>query len=74
MRTLFPSQSVPGITTICWQTRFVRLASAYEWLIELGKYPNIITDGSTRRFQSLILATVPYHCSRFLTLVAKAGN
>jgi hypothetical protein len=39
-------------------------ASVYEWFIELGTHPNIITDGSTRKLENLILTTVPYHCSR----------
>jgi len=39
-------------------------ASLYEWFIDLGTHPNIITDGSTRKLENLILTTVPYHCSR----------
>jgi predicted MPP superfamily phosphohydrolase len=39
-------------------------ASVYGGFIELGMHPNIITDGSTRKLESLIVTTVPYHCSR----------
>jgi predicted MPP superfamily phosphohydrolase len=39
-------------------------ASLYEWFIELGAHPNIITDGSTRKLENLIVTTIPYHCSR----------
>ncbi len=39
-------------------------ASLYEWFIDLGTHPNIITDGSTRKLEDLIVTTVPYHCSR----------
>jgi Calcineurin-like phosphoesterase len=39
-------------------------ASVYEWFIDLGTYRNVITDGSTRKLESLIVTTVPYHCSR----------
>jgi hypothetical protein len=38
-------------------------APVYEWFIELGTHPNIITDGSTRKLEGLIVTTVPYHCS-----------
>jgi hypothetical protein len=36
----------------------------YGWFIELGAHPNIITDGSTRKLENLIVTTIPYHCSR----------
>ena len=39
-------------------------ASAYGWFIDLGTHRNIITDGSTRKLENLIVTTVPYHCSR----------
>jgi predicted MPP superfamily phosphohydrolase len=39
-------------------------ASVYEWFIELGNHRNIITDGSTRKLENLIVTTIPYHCSR----------
>ena len=39
-------------------------ASVYEWFIDLGTHPNIITDGSTRKLENLIVTTVPYHCSK----------
>jgi hypothetical protein len=39
-------------------------ASLYEWFIELGTYRNIITDGSTRKLENLVLTTIPGHCSR----------
>jgi predicted MPP superfamily phosphohydrolase len=39
-------------------------ASVYGWFIELGAHPNIITDGSTRKLENLIVTTIPYHCSR----------
>ena len=39
-------------------------ASVYGWFIDLGTYRNIITDGSTRKLEKLIVTTVPYHCSR----------
>jgi Calcineurin-like phosphoesterase len=39
-------------------------ASVYEWFIDLGTHPNIITDGSTRKLENLIVTTIPYHCSR----------
>jgi predicted MPP superfamily phosphohydrolase len=39
-------------------------ASLYEWLIDLGTHRNIITDGSTRKLENLIVTTIPYHCSR----------
>src|ERR1700736_3944574 len=39
-------------------------ASVYGWFIDLGTHRNIITDGSTRKLEGLIVTTVPYHCSR----------
>jgi predicted MPP superfamily phosphohydrolase len=39
-------------------------ASAYQWFIDLGTHRNIITDGSTRKLENLIVTTIPYHCSR----------
>ena len=39
-------------------------ASVYGWFIDLGTHPNIVTDGSTRKLEELIVTTVPYHCSR----------
>jgi hypothetical protein len=39
-------------------------ASVYGWFIELGAHPNIITDGSTRKLEKLIVTAIPYHCSR----------
>jgi hypothetical protein len=39
-------------------------ASVYEWFTDLGTHRNIITDGSTRKLENLIVTTVPYHCSR----------
>src|ERR1700733_3459368 len=39
-------------------------ASLYEWFIDLGTHRNIITDGSTRKLENLIVTTVPCHCSR----------
>src|ERR1700675_1059553 len=39
-------------------------ASLYEWFIDLGTHGNIITDGSTRKLENLIVTTIPYHCSR----------
>jgi predicted MPP superfamily phosphohydrolase len=39
-------------------------ASLYEWFIDLGTHRNIITDGTTRKLENLIVTTVPYHCSR----------
>jgi hypothetical protein len=39
-------------------------ASVYGWFVELGAHPNIITDGSTRKLENLIVTTIPYHCSR----------
>jgi len=39
-------------------------ASLYEWFIDLGTHGNIITDGSTRKLEKLIVTAIPYHCSR----------
>jgi hypothetical protein len=39
-------------------------ASVYDWFIELGTHPNIITDGSTRKLENLIVTAIPFHCSR----------
>jgi predicted MPP superfamily phosphohydrolase len=39
-------------------------ASVYEWFIDLGSHRNIITDGSTRKLENLIVTAIPYHCSR----------
>jgi hypothetical protein len=39
-------------------------ASVYEWFIDLGTHRNIITDGSTRKLENLIVTAIPYHCSR----------
>jgi predicted MPP superfamily phosphohydrolase len=39
-------------------------ASVYGWFIDLGTHRNIITDGSTRKLEKLIVTTIPYHCSR----------
>jgi hypothetical protein len=36
----------------------------YEWFIDLGTHRNIITDGSTRKLEHLIVTTIPYYCSR----------
>lgn len=38
--------------------------SVYEWLHALGREPKIITDGVTQVVASLIVTTVPYHCSK----------
>ena len=37
-------------------------APVYEWFIDLGSHPNIITDG-TRKLENLIVTAIPYHCS-----------
>jgi predicted MPP superfamily phosphohydrolase len=34
-------------------------ASVYQWLVELGQVPNIITDGCTRLLDETIITTVP---------------
>ena len=39
-------------------------ASSYEWFLDLGANPKIITDGSTQKIENLIATTVPYHCSK----------
>src|SRR3984893_16750248 len=39
-------------------------ASLYKWLVDLGAHPNIITDGSTRKLENLIVTAIPYHCSK----------
>ena len=39
-------------------------ASVYKWFIDLGAHANVITDGSTRKLERLIVTTVPYHCSK----------
>ena len=39
-------------------------APVYEWLVALGKEPNIITDGVTEIVNDLIVTTVPYHFLR----------
>src|ERR1700676_474977 len=39
-------------------------SSLYEWFIDLGAHPNIITDGATRKLEDLILTTIPYQCSK----------
>jgi hypothetical protein len=39
-------------------------ALVYGWFIDLGTHRNIITDGSTRKLENLIVTAVPYHCSR----------
>jgi Icc-related predicted phosphoesterase len=39
-------------------------APVYEWLVALGKEPNIITDGVTEIVNDLTVTTVPYHCSK----------
>jgi hypothetical protein len=39
-------------------------ASVYEWFVDLGTYRNVITDGSTRKLENLIVTMVPCHCSR----------
>jgi hypothetical protein len=36
----------------------------YQWFIDLGAHQNIITDGSTRKLETLIVTTIAYHCSR----------
>ena len=38
-------------------------ASVYGWFIDLGTHRNIITDGSTRKLENLIVTAIPYHCS-----------
>jgi DNA repair exonuclease SbcCD nuclease subunit len=39
-------------------------ASVYKWFMDLGTHRNIISDGSTRKLENLIVTTIPYHCSR----------
>ena len=39
-------------------------APIYEWLFELGKEANIITDGVTQVVNDLVVTTVPYYCSK----------
>ena len=39
-------------------------ASVYKWFIDLATHPNVITDGSTRKLENLLVTTIPYHCSR----------
>ena len=39
-------------------------APVHEWLFALGKERKIITDGVTQTVNDLIVATVPYHCSK----------
>jgi hypothetical protein len=39
-------------------------APIYEWLFELEKKPNIITDGMTQVVNDLIVTSVPYHSSK----------
>jgi DNA repair exonuclease SbcCD nuclease subunit len=39
-------------------------ASVYGWFIDLGTHRNIITDGSTRKLENLIVTAIPYHCSK----------
>jgi hypothetical protein len=41
-----------------------RRCTLYEWFIDLGAHPNIITDGTTRKLEDLIQTTIPYHCSK----------
>jgi hypothetical protein len=36
----------------------------YQWFIDLGNHRNIITVGSTRKLENLIVTTIPYHSSR----------
>jgi len=38
-------------------------APVYEWLAELGRVPNIITDGCTGLLDEIIITAVPYHNS-----------
>jgi hypothetical protein len=39
-------------------------ASVYQWFVDLGSHPKIITDGSTRKLENLIVTTIPYHCPK----------
>jgi predicted MPP superfamily phosphohydrolase len=39
-------------------------ASIYKSFIQRRTHPNIISDGSTRKLENLIVTTIPYHCSR----------
>ena len=41
-------------------------APVYEWLVALGKEPNIITDGVTEAVNDLVVTTVPYQKSVWL--------
>jgi predicted MPP superfamily phosphohydrolase len=34
-------------------------ASVYEWFIDLGTHRNVISDGSTRKLENLIVTTIP---------------
>jgi hypothetical protein len=36
----------------------------YKWFLNLGEHRNVITDGSTRKLESLIVTAIPYHCSK----------
>jgi DNA repair exonuclease SbcCD nuclease subunit len=39
-------------------------ASLYQWFIELGTHPKVVTDGTTRKLENIIITTIPYHCSK----------
>jgi predicted phosphohydrolase len=39
-------------------------APVYEWLVTLGREPNIIADGVTQVVSDLIVTTIPYPCSK----------
>jgi Icc-related predicted phosphoesterase len=39
-------------------------APVYKWLVDLAAHRNIVTDGTTKKLEDLIVTTVPYHCSK----------
>jgi hypothetical protein len=39
-------------------------APVFEWFIDLGAHRNLITDGSTRKLENLVVTTVPYYCTK----------
>src|SRR6202035_5781249 len=45
---------------LVWQDR----ASVYQWSIELATHAKVVTDGTTRKLENIILTTIPYHCSK----------
>jgi Icc-related predicted phosphoesterase len=59
---LVPVEFAPAIDDNAGRVVSHDRTSVYEWFIELGTHSKIITDGSTRKLENLLVTSI--HCSR----------